>query len=438
MATLSHTENVAWNSAPSLPGELVRESPIWEQVSSWMILLPTLFITVNGKIQTESGPVAFRFTAMEDDSTGRKLIRLLCVLLILLLMSTHTRQILAVCNRMKLLLFLPALAFASVLWSQNPRHTLVDASTLLLTILFAIFLCVRYPGERLVSFLTFATFITLLLCALAVIAFPSVGIDPFQQDSWRGIFGQRNYCAASCTLFLVMGLHVKPRGIVEQLMGIAVVVLSLVFIVMSGSRTGFIVAALAVALTYGLRFVAQVRSLDRVLFFMVLAIPVGVAALLIGSNFNQVLAAMDKDPTLTQRTIIWAQVVPSILKHPFLGYGYSAFWAGLNGESSQTVLVTGWMEGQAQDGYLDILLQLGLAGLIPVAVIFFRGFVQSIATVERKLLTPSTSLAIVVLPLVLVENIGESSIMLPLGVPWLYALVALVVLALPAPQAEES
>jgi hypothetical protein len=35
------------------------------------------------------------------------------------------------------------------------------------------------------------------------------------------------------------------------------------------------------------------------------------------------------------------------------------------------------------------------------------------------------------------ENIGESSLLLPLGIPWFYALIALVILAFPHPRAEE-
>jgi exopolysaccharide production protein ExoQ len=437
MATFIHSENMVLESAILVPDARPYEASIWEEASSWLALLPTLFILVSGRIQTDTGPVAFRFTAMEEDSLGRRLARLACLLLISILISTRFKEILSVCKRSKLLLLLPALAFASMLWSQNPTHTLVDSLNLLLTTLFAIFLCVRYPGDRLVSFLTLSAFVALMLCMLAVIAFPSVGIDAFQQDSWRGIFGQRNNCATACTLFLTVGLHTKTRGVIEQLLRASVIVLSLVFIVMSGSRTGFILAALAFALTFGLRFIARIRSLDRILFFMVMAIPTTLAVFLIYSNFNQILAAMDKDPTLTQRTIIWAQVLPSIAKHPLLGYGYSAFWAGLNGESMQTVLTTGWMEGQAQDGYLDILLQLGIVGLIPLVALLLRGFVQAATAIERKLLDSAAMLAIVLLPVILIQNIGESSLLLPLGVPWLYALIGLVVLAFPRPPAEE-
>jgi O-antigen ligase len=324
-----------------------------------------------------------------------------------------------------------------MLWSQNPGHTLVDALNLLLTTLFAIYLYLRYPGDRVVSFLTFAAFVSLLLCVVAVVAFPNVGIDTYQQDAWRGIFGQRNNCAVACTLFLVLGFHMRAWGIVEKAMQGAVVLLSLVFVVMSGSRTGWVLTTLAIALTYGLRFIARIRSLDRIVVLMILAVPTAVGAFLVASNFVTVLAAMDKDPTMTQRTIIWAQVIPSIAKHPFLGYGYSAFWAGLHGESMQTVLVTGWMEGQAQDGYLDMLLQLGLVGLIPLIALFLRGFVQAAKAVERRWLDRATMLAIVLLPLILVENIGESSLLTSLGVPWFYALIALMTLSLPAARMEE-
>ena len=160
------------------------------------------------------------------------------------------------------------------------------------------------------------------------------------------------------------------------------------------------------------------------------------AVVVASTYFNQILAALDKDPTLTERTIIWAQVVPSIAKHPLVGYGYSAFWAGLHGESMQTILTTGWMQGQAQDGYLDILLQVGFLGLVPTVLLFLRGLGQATNLIQRKLLDSSTSLAIVLLPLILIENIGESSLMAPLGLPWFLALIALSILGSSSQRAE--
>lgn len=433
----SYCENSMVQAALDAHHEQANATSILQEAIAWLVQVPILFITVSGWISTDTTPIAFRFTAMADESTGRKLTRLACSLLILILLSSRFRAIMQVCRKSKLLLLIPALALVSILWTQSRPHTLVDALTLLIMTLFAIYLYLRYPGERLLAVLNLGAFIALLLCVLSVTVFPVVGIDPYHDNAWRAIFSQRNNCALTCTLFLVVGLHAPARGIIEKFVRSSVVFLSLVFVIMSASRTGWILATLAIILTVGVRFVARLRSLDRLLFLMVIAVPTVVLGFVIVNNFTQILAAMDKDPTMTQRTIIWAETIPSILKHPFVGYGYSAFWQGLNGESMQSVLVTGWMEGQAQDAYLDILLQLGLLGLIPVMALFVRAGAQAVSAMERRTLNRVTLWAIVFLPVLLVGNIGESTILLPLGASWFYALIAFLILARPEQQAEE-
>ena len=102
----------------------------------------------------------------------------------------------------------------------------------------------------------------------------------------------------------------------------------------------------------------------------------------------------------------------------------------------QTVLTTKWVENQAQDGYLDVLLQLGVAGLIPLCLVFLRGFRQSYAAIVRNRTGRGMQLAIVLLPLMVAENIGESSFLAPVGIPWLYALVAFLILGRPDCEAE--
>jgi O-antigen ligase len=146
-------------------------------------------------------------------------------------------------------------------------------------------------------------------------------------------------------------------------------------------------------------------------------------------NFSGVLAVLGKDPTMTQRTVIWASVIPSILRHPFVGYGFGAFWSGLNGESTQTILVTGWMEAQAQSGYLDVLLQLGLLGFCPVIWIFIRALFKG-ATSTSGGRSQMMKVSTVVLVLILIENIGETSFLDPYALLWLYSLVAILVLTI--------
>jgi exopolysaccharide production protein ExoQ len=51
------------------------------------------------------------------------------------------------------------------------------------------------------------------------------------------------------------------------------------------------------------------------------------------------------------------------MKRPLLGYGYQAFWHGLQGESANLSLAKGWIIPAAHDGFLDLWLGLGAVGV---------------------------------------------------------------------------
>lgn len=406
----------------------VGERPIWTEVYAWLAMLPLLFITVGGWINIDSGPVAFRITQMDEESPTRRIVRFGCTILMLYLLSTRWREVLSVCKRAKWLVLLPFLAMLSAVWAQNYMHSIVNSANLVVTTLFAVYLYVRYPGTRLLEFLMFGAVLALIASIFLVAFVPAVGMDPYQNNGWRGVFGHKNNCSAVCTLFLVLALHRRPCSFSGSLQRWTVLLLSTVLIVMSGSRTGWVMTLVALLLTGLLHFAAKMRSLDRLAFLMVAVIPTVLVSVFIANNFNEIMAVMDKDPTMTQRTIIWAEVLPSIAKHPLAGYGYQSFWMGLNGESQHAVLVTGWLESQAQDGYLDVLLQLGVLGLFPLIWIFLRGFHQARIAMERRTAGNVVLLATILLLLVLVQNIGESSFLLPLGIPWTYALLSFLIL----------
>jgi O-antigen ligase len=256
---------------------------------------------------------------------------------------------------------------------------------------------------------------------------PSLGTDPYQQDAWRGIFYQKNNCATICTFFLVLALNLKARSISQRMLRFLVIPLATLFVVMSGSRTGWILSLLALVLTYTSRIVGRMPALDRVAVKAVLFGVSIVAGVVLYLNSAGILAVLGKDPTLTQRTVIWVSVIPSVLRHPFVGYGFDAFWSGLNGESTQTILATGWMEAQAQSGYLDVLLQLGLLGFCPLIWLFIRALIKGGRSMAGEP-TGMTKVSAVLLIMVLVDNIGETSFLAPYAILWFYSLLAILAL----------
>lgn len=401
---------------------------IWQDVNTWIALLPLLFISVSGRVDLAPGPVAFRITAMAEDSFARRLALVTCSFIMIALIATRAREVWKTLFQSRLLLILPAIACISAAWSQNPTHTLVSSCNLTLTTLFAIYLYARYPKDTLLVFLTGGAAIAVLLSLLAVIFMPSLGTDPYQQDAWRGLFSQKNNCATVCTLFFALAVHLKPTSISERMLRFMVIALAILFIVMSGSRTGWILSLLALVLTYTFEIVGRMPGMDRAAMKAALFGVSVVAGVLLYLNFSGILAILDKDPTMTQRTVIWATVIPSILKHPYFGYGFNAFWMGLNGESAQAVLGTGWIEGQAQSGYLDVLLQLGLIGFCPLIWVFLRALIKGGAGSASGGRTQMMKVSTVILVLVLVENIGETSFLDPYGLLWLYSLLAILVL----------
>ncbi|WP_049558612.1 O-antigen ligase family protein, partial [Limnoraphis robusta] len=76
----------------------------------------------------------------------------------------------------------------------------------------------------------------------------------------------------------------------------------------------------------------------------------------------ELLGLIGKDPSLTGRTDLWAWAREMIDKRPWLGYGYTAFWQGLDGGSAYIIRAARWPVPYSHNGILDLWLDIGLLG----------------------------------------------------------------------------
>jgi exopolysaccharide production protein ExoQ len=85
-----------------------------------------------------------------------------------------------------------------------------------------------------------------------------------------------------------------------------------------------------------------------------------------------ITAITGKDLTFTNRTDIWHVVNAHIIQHPLLGTGYSAYWTEKpNSPSHETVRLLFFYPGQAHNGYLDVINDLGIVGgLVLIGFLF--------------------------------------------------------------------
>ena len=80
-----------------------------------------------------------------------------------------------------------------------------------------------------------------------------------------------------------------------------------------------------------------------------------------------------KDATFSGRTIIWDIVKQHIQAAPYLGSGYGAYWLGpLPGSPSYLFIpIMYFYPTEAHNGYLDVVNDLGIVGLICVLAFIF-------------------------------------------------------------------
>lgn len=93
------------------------------------------------------------------------------------------------------------------------------------------------------------------------------------------------------------------------------------------------------------------------------------------SAYELLLSLVGRDPTLTNRTVIWDLLAPLINDKINQGYGYGAFWASPSVD--EFLSLWGYI-GNAHNGYLEILLHGGIPMLIIFVFMTLKSFSNAI------------------------------------------------------------
>jgi O-antigen ligase len=150
-----------------------------------------------------------------------------------------------------------------------------------------------------------------------------------------------------------------------------------------------------------------------VAFTLIIVAIVSCLAFLAFLNLEPLLAAFGKDVTLTGRTVLWHFLFESMLKRPLTGFGYMAFWQGLQGESGNIRLWLNWPGlSYAENGMIELWLGLGLIGVTLFAAMFARAIRDGIYCFRRNA-TPATMFYISILLFTVFANIEAGKVMYP-------------------------
>jgi O-antigen ligase len=133
------------------------------------------------------------------------------------------------------------------------------------------------------------------------------------------------------------------------------------------------------------------------------------------------LHAIGRNPTLTERTWLWGQLV-GMVENPVLGTGFESFWLG--SRLAHIWALNPWMPNQAHNGYLEVYLNLGWVGLALVMLVLGTGYTTVFSAWKKGIATGGLGLSYVFV--VLVFNFTEAAFFRIQAAAWLFCLVAII------------
>ena len=218
-------------------------------------------------------------------------------------------------------------------------------------------------------------------------------------------------------------------------MGIAA---SFSLLVLSRSITGVLVFAFILASLPLYQLFRRRLSFAIPMLVLMLA-AAGTVIGLVYSILPTILQFFHRDEGLTGRLNLWNAVLLAISKRLWLGYGFDAFWQGMKGESGYVLIAVGWAPKYAHNGFLDLVLDLGLLGLLVFAIGYLSFWRQAIIFVARAPSRVAIWLC-TYLAFILFYNLTEGPVLSQNNISWVLYVSTAVSLALylPAkPVAEE-
>jgi exopolysaccharide production protein ExoQ len=357
---------------------------------AWLLMVPlvvlavhTQFSFLNGLRNSDEGQsVAFEMTPDNGVGIVYRVLVYVAYAVIGWLILTNLPRVLRAISQCKPALLVCGIVLASVIWSQAPVVSLRTGLYYLLDTLFAFYLLSAFSLEELMELMMMLGTTLAILSALTIVAFPQYGLvqQTVHHGAWQGIFAEKNDAAKNWMFLLTPVCNrriFQPRSMIYAGM-------ILLFLGMTKSSTAIVAFAVYAAFMMCLPFFKRLSLRSAAFGIAVAVLITALSVSVLIEVAPHVAGLLGRDPTLTGRTDIWAVLLQSVQKHPMLGYGYSAFWTGMAGESGLVYMTIHWSFAYAHNGFLEVLLQVGMIGLAAVALMLLQAGANALVCVRNE------------------------------------------------------
>ena len=388
-------------SRPLLPGPVTTALVQLERVLAvWVPYIPMIavFSYILFWPVTFPPPGKTHIQVQNDGELSRQLSLGFSFAIAALVMFSQRGRLSAFLWNNKLLLLLLLWALLSVSWSAVPvlsfKRWIQFAGFLLVARVAVIG---EHGPERTLAVLRTLFALAVFASLAMVLLNPEAGLDASRQ-AWRGIHVHKNTLGQVATFAAVLWLPalLTATGPLRKGVVTAVISVALLLVLQSDSKSSQIVLAvlLGIWLWLALPFRREIK-------FAIAPLPLLVTlfwlfALHSGGVTDLFFAAIERDSSLTGRTLLWQELLDQFGLHSLYGAGYNGFWTSLNPQARLLVLRIGWDPGQAHNGYLDVLNELGIIGAGIFLLLLLQMSVRIVRSMRVHLVVGQTLLLLFV------------------------------------------
>lgn len=316
--------------------------------------------------------------------------------------------------------------FASMFWSDAPfvsfkRWIQIVGMTV---IMLSALLHLRSADDTM-QFLKLILSVYLPLSIAAVLFVP--GAIQWEFPAWRGIASHKNTLGQISLVSLIIWSYALGQGkFKNKLISFIFWSMSLVLLIGARSVTAFLTAAVLltfISFLYIERkiFKAVVGSFISSMFFIAFFLSL-IPVIYFGFDFLESLPGLiGRDLTFSGRVYLWADVFEDARNHLLFGCGFGGYWVPDTPAMDRLYKLYLWLPNQAHLGYLDLMNEIGIMGLVIFALMILYYFIN-LSNLEQphfwKLFVVS----------LLISNLSETSLFKPMNLVFIFFIFAYLAL----------
>jgi O-antigen ligase len=332
------------------------------------------------------------------------------------------------------LLVFVAWCTVSVFWSENPGTTIASSLYQLAWAYLAIYLAmvrdtiqvVRVVGDVLRFLLAGSLALEVFsgLVASEPVHYLGVSGTIAHLGPIQGIFGSRNALALISVIALVtFFVEWRTRSVTRGRAALSIP-LAAISLLLSRSPVAVVVVALVIVAAVFLVVLRGIKDERRRFSVQVtLAVASVIVAAVAWVLRDPIIALLDARSMLNVRHELWIQMWDFSKADPLVGWGWTGIWRTTEYPFNLITSFAGTAQSNGLNAYLDVLLQLGTAGVLLFAVLVVLALGRSwlVASNKRSVIHTWTPLVMIAL---LATSATESTVLVDYG--WLLLVICSV------------